>query len=271
MGGPAAGKTVFLSVLYSHLWRGHNGTVLRAANGVIHSELLQATGQLLQGNVPAATAALRHMEFELEHDGHTYFLHCLDYPGELFRRVFYETIVDSPEAQTLHRACETADGILMLLDPQGAAENSGESDFALSNLIRFCQTRKIPPSFVLALTKRDETESLVGSDVSLFVRKHLPHGARLLRRGARLMHFCSFIRGASSITPASPSAVSAPLEVLLTEVQRRQWLAARGSAEHRASTQRAMGVGLWILIVFVNMLLAFFFGIVLRHFVEQAR
>src|SRR3990172_10772264 len=176
LGGPAAGKTVYLSVLYHHLWGGHDGLSMRAGSGTLHSELLKSAEDIQAGNFPPATQALKHYDFELRHNSMLLHLRFLDYPGELFRKVFYDMAVDSNEARQLYEACTAANGVIVLADPQSTVDGTWDIDYAITNLLRFYKSNgRRRPQFVLAFTKRDQTQALVKGSVTEFVRKRLPH------------------------------------------------------------------------------------------------
>lgn len=271
LGGPSAGKTVFISTLYHHLWNGHDGMVMRASNGTMHSELLGSVESILAGNMPAATASLRHYEFELEHENRIYNLRYLDYPGELFRRVFHEMTIDTDEARELHGYCENAGGVLMLVDPRNVVEASGEADYSLSNLLRFCRSQPTPPEVVVAFTKRDENRDTVGGHVYSFVKKYLPHTARELKRGIHVMHFCSLIKSDHSVQLANALAVKAPLESILEAMEQQQIDRARRSYVRRLAWRDTFGKVFVVLVVAVATILSFMAGVFLRHLVEINR
>ena len=253
LGGPAAGKSVFLSVLYHRLWNGDPTMVMRAANGAMHGELLSQADKLTKGTMPPATQALRPLEFELERNGRTYHLSSLDYPGELFRRVFFDLAVDTEEAQQLYSACRSAHGIILLWDPQAIIEQNAEADFTVLNFLKFLQTASPVPKFVLAFTKRDQNHSAMNGNAVAFVRTHLPHSARLLGRGTRVMHFCSIVRRDEQIELALRQAVRAPLECLIEEMEQDQLARIRSAnlrrhAFHVATRRGLAALGLVSLI-----------------------
>jgi hypothetical protein len=101
----------------------------------MHTELLGSVEALKRGTMPPATQALRPYEFELERNGQKYHLRCLDYPGELFRRVFFDLAIDSDEARELMRFCEDAAGVIVLADPAStSAPRTGKATLS------FCST-----------------------------------------------------------------------------------------------------------------------------------
>lgn len=271
LGGPAAGKTVYLSVLYHHLWNGHNGMVMRAGSGTMHSELLKATETLRRGTMPPATQALRHYEFELEHGGRLYHLQYLDYPGEVFRKAFFEMSIDTDETRELMRICDSAAGVIILVDPKTIVENGDELDFALSNLFRYYGSRTHKPQFTFALTKRDETEGIVGDHIASFLKRHLPHVARMLGTGMRIMHFSSIVRSSNTVQLARAEAVKKPIEAILEAVEEARIDGARQVFYRRLAVRRSIGRALVFLGLFVAALLTFGAGAWVRHIVEKHR
>jgi hypothetical protein len=269
LGGPSAGKTVYLAALYHHLWKGYDTMVMRAGNGTTHSELLKTAEDIVSGHLPPATQALRHYDFELEHNGRLYHLHYLDYPGELFRKVFYEMAVDADEARQLHEICVHAAGVLVLVDPKSVGDLAYDVDYALSNLLRYYRENAADPKFVIALTKRDENQDLVKDGVAVFMKHRLPHTARLLGRGARLMHFSSIIRSPLSIQLAGPHVVSAPLESVIAAIHEEAHQEDLLRVLRRATTKAVLrgiavklGIGLALLIAAA---LCFLLGVWARH------
>ena len=271
LGGPAAGKTVYLSILYHHLWDGHDGMVMRAGSGAMHSELLGLAESIGKGTMPPATQALRHFEFELQHEARIYHLQYLDYPGELFRKVFYDMTIDSDEARELLSICETAAGVLVLVDPRSVVDAGREMDYALSNLFRFYESKPVCPQFVFAFTKRDQNQDLVGDHLASFVKRRLPHVARLLGRGMRLMHFSSIIKSKQSVQFARPMAVRAALDAILEAIEEQQIDKARVAFMRRLAVKSALTKAGWFLCILISVLCAFLIGVFLRHIVEVHR
>ncbi len=265
LGGPAAGKTVFLTALYHHLWRGTGDLRIRAATGQVHTDLLTAAEQILLGKMPPATQALRHMEFELDHRGRVYYLRFLDYPGELFRRVFYDSIVDSDEAKLLYEASTGADGVIALADPTSVLDGTWDIDYALSNLIRFYRSNgKKQPKFVLAFTKRDQTELLVGLRIKKFVKDNLPHLASELGNGIRLQHFCSVIAQNGQVSFSQPDTVVAPLRSIIQALEEERYVTGRRLFMRKLAWQRSLIRAFAIIFAILMVFLAFASGVVCR-------
>jgi hypothetical protein len=263
LGGPSAGKTVYLAALYHHLWKGYGTMVMRAGDGATHSELLRTADEILSGRLPPATQALRHYDFELEHNGRRYNLHYLDYPGELFRKVFYEMAVDGDEARQFHEICAHAAGVVVLLDPKSIGDITYDVDYAISNLLRYYRAAGSDPKFVMALTKRDENHDLVKHGVGVFLKCHLPHTARLLGRGARLMHFSSILKSPVSIFFTGPDVVTAPLGSIIAAIDEEVHQAGLARVMRRA-TIRAVLRGIAVKVVIgIVLLVATVFSFVL--------
>jgi len=271
LGGPSAGKTVYVSVLYHHLWSGHEGMLMRAGNGATHAELLKSADSLAGGKMPPATQALRHYEFELEHNRRLYYVRYLDYPGELFRKVFFDMAVDSDEARELLRTCENAAGVLVLVDPQSVVDEGWETDYALSNLFRFYQSNDADPKFVFAFTKRDENHRVVGDHITAFVKQNLPHVSRLLGGGMRMMHFSSIIKSQHSVQLSRADIVKAPLESILGAIEGEQTDRARQALQRRWAIRDAIARAGWFLVILICVLCSFTIGVFLRHLVELHR
>jgi len=265
LGGPAAGKTVFVASLYHHLWQGTGSFSMRAATGSMHSDLLALGEQLCQGNMPPATQALRHFEFELKHGARTYSLRFLDYPGELFRKVFYDTAVDSEEARELYDLSTSADGIIALVDPASMLDGTWDIDFALSNLLRFYSSEgRNRPKMVIAFTKRDKTEALVGHRVASFVNRHLPHVASELGRGMRLQHFCSFIESNGGIKLSQADTIAAPLRSVIDAIEVDDAQKRRDYYMRRLAWQRSLTAWAIALLALLAIISAFVLGVVCR-------
>lgn len=265
LGGPAAGKTVFLTVLYQHLWNGHGDLAIRASTGSMHSELLAAGEQLLSGTLPAATQALRHYEFELRKGEREYDLRFLDYPGELFRKVFYDALVDSDEARELYDVSTSADGVIALVDPKSIHDGTWDIDYALSNLLRFYRSNgRKHPHFVLAFTKRDETEKVVGDSASSFLKDHLPHLAAELGDSLRLQHFCSIRIRNGNITLAQPETVTAPLRAVIDAMETEHVVQTRRAYVRRLSWQRTFTRCAAVLLIAALLVVAFSTGVICR-------
>jgi hypothetical protein len=245
--------------------------VMRASNGAMHSELLNSVESILAGNMPAATASLRHYEFELEHENRIFNLRYLDYPGELFRKVFHELTIDTDEARELHGYCEEAGGVLMLIDPANVVEASSEADYMLSNLLRYCATRRMPPEIVVAFTKRDENRDTVGKHVYSFVKRHLPHTSRELKRGIHVMHFCSLIKSDHSVQLANAPAVKAPLESIMEAMEQHAIDRARRKYVRRLAWWDAFSKVFVVVVLLIATILTFIAGVFLRHLVESNR
>ncbi len=244
---------------------------MHAGTGSMHSELLTAVESIQSGIMPPATQALRHYDFELQHGVRSYQLRFLDYPGELFRKVFYDMAVDSDESRELYNASIAADGVIVLADPRSIVDGTWDIDYAMTNLLRFYDTNgRKRPQIVLAFTKRDETYMLVKRSITAFVRSHLPHLWDTLRRGMRLMHFSSITKSANGVELASPQVVAAPLKAVIAAIE----------AKHAASNRRrhirwlkwnlVAGRCALVVLMALTILVAFIIGVRCRHRVNSS-
>ena len=226
---------------------------------------LATVDRIACGEVPPATQALRYYEFELQTERCTYFLKFLDYPGELFRKVFYESTVDSDEARQLYDLSTSADAVIALCDPKSVLDGTWDIDYAFSNLVRFYKSEgRKEPFFVLAFTKRDQTQDFVGRRVSRFVRKRLPHLAAELARGVRIQHFCSFISESGRIVLASPNTVTAPLRSVIDALESERSEHDREAFLRRIAWKRTAVRVSGVLIVLVIVIVAFVVGVLSR-------
>jgi GTPase SAR1 family protein len=167
LGTRAAGKTIFLSVLYSHLWPRLKGLTLKSGNGVIHKSLIGNSESLKQGEWPPATASLAYCPLTVAHNHTTRELVALDYPGEVFRKAFVEGVQHYPEAvswdaESLVRTLDTAIAVIVLIDPAnvcfGDLDEQADDSYGMVQAIEYL--RKSPGGdrvpVIVVLTKSDK-------------------------------------------------------------------------------------------------------------------
>jgi hypothetical protein len=164
--------------------------------------------------------------------------------------------------------CENATGALVLVDPISAIENPAETDYMLSNMLRFFQTHMNRPKFTFAFTKRDENATQVGADLTSFVRLNLPHVAKQLGPGMRMMHFASIIRTPESTQFARPDVVRAPLESILYAIEDEQSENERREFMRRLAARKAARSAVTVIAIGLALLSTFFVGALLRQLVE---
>lgn len=265
LGGPGSGKTVYLSVLYHHLWQGHDEVYMRAADGRMHDELLANFKSIVNGVFPPATQTLRRFEFELEFKGRAYYITFLDYPGELFTRVFHNLVLDSDEARTLNHVFRRAAGIIFLIDPMEffITKDGPDLQYTLTSALRSAtsQTRhRRPPRMVVVLTKRDLNHFLVdekGGAVS-FVARRLPKVGQMIR-GLHVLHLSSIQQDTQrGYTPSQPATCLRPIKVILNELQGIQTAI---ELQRIHSTRHTAGVILSILLLLGVSILSFVLGL----------
>lgn len=182
LGRRRAGKTVFLSTLYSMLWKSSGGLTMKALSGATHKALISVVNQLKHGQWPEATLGSRQMEFELDDHGHKRLLVALDYSGEDFRRAFVDEDHQSPEVKKLLHYLDRAMAVILLMDAAVAVKDdpdeSVDDDFgmvqAVERLRNWPGGENVP--VVLAMTKADRNRKilLAAGTMREFVQRHYP-------------------------------------------------------------------------------------------------
>ena len=195
LGRRAAGKTVYLSVLYERYWKSLDGLTMKAVGGSVHSELIHVVEGLRAGTWPPATLELRHCELEIEYRGKMRSLVALDYPGEVFRQAFVDGVTEypdraSPEAAALIRHLDAAAAVLLLIDPASLCGDNVDAviddDFGITQAVSYLRSSPggMDVPVVLVYTKSDRTGNYIareGGPVK-FTKRRLPALARTLRK-----------------------------------------------------------------------------------------
>lgn len=194
LGRRAAGKTVYLSVLYERYWKSLHGLAMKAVSGHVHTECIQVVEGLRAGVWPPATLEMRHCELEIDYRGQKQTMVALDYPGEVFRQAFVEGVTEypgagSPEASALIKHLDSAGAVLLLIDPASLCGDDVDAviddDFGVTQAVEYLRGspggEEVP--IVLVYTKGDRTSHYVDRDGGLeaFTKKRLPALARTLR------------------------------------------------------------------------------------------
>lgn len=188
LGRRAAGKTVYLSVLYEKYWKAIHGLTMKAISGNVHTDLVKTVDALRHGRWPPATLETQHCDLEIDYKGQRYVLVALDYAGELFRKAFVEDVRDTEETAVLVEHIDRAAAVIMLVDPATLGGDDVDAkiddDFGMTQvatrILNWPGGDKIP--FVLALTKADVNGKLISNEggVERFVAKHYPALARTI-------------------------------------------------------------------------------------------
>ncbi len=192
LGRRAAGKTVYLSMLYTRLWKSLDGMTMTGLSGSAHSEAMRVTAGLSQGQWPPATMVNSQMPFEVQYEGRTRQLVTMDYSGEVFRRTFVEGDEDSMEAAQLLEHLDSAGAVMLMLDPAMIFERAGDIDAAVDDdfgMVRAVKRVRSSPGgldvpIVIVLTKMDMNLPMVhgeGGPVK-FVQNHWPALVRTLEK-----------------------------------------------------------------------------------------
>ncbi len=221
LGRPSAGKSVLLTILYQQLWDSPGEISVRAADGITHANLMNDFASLMQGQWLPATQALRRIDLELQHRGRCIPLTVLDYPGELYRRMFFEKRVDSDELQALYDHIDRALGVILLIDPRdavGGGEAQLDTEYAAIQVIEHFRGnengRTLP--LVVVYTKRDENSDLIrrAGGVGAFTRSHMPRMWRLLK-DVPLVHLSALRTVPTDAGRRAPWLVSSQEQVII--------------------------------------------------------
>lgn len=184
LGRPQSGKTVYLAALYRELWenfRRNPEAELRgkAAMGPDHKALLSLYEEMCRGEWPAATLSQRDIDLTIFYKERELTLTTMDYPGEVYRQVFFEHAVSQPEQQALFEQVDSAMGVILLVDPLHLVENPKsmvDIEYSCLAVIDHLKTKKVSNNVLLLLTKLDQNKSLLehAGGVKKFLQKHLP-------------------------------------------------------------------------------------------------
>lgn len=236
LGRRQAGKTVYLSVVYGHLWRSLDGLTMSAVSGVTHRRMMRAVAELEKGQWPPGTLENARLAFEIKYHRRKRLLISMDYSGEVFTRAFIEDGDDSREVKELLEHLDNAAAVLLLVDPSMVYEHSGDIDAAIDDDFGMVQAAKrvrdwprgedIP--IVLVLTKMDKNLPLIRREggAAEFVKKHWPALARTLLRipiyGVTAVQAETDQNRQSVPSPQStPKGVLEPLKYCLEEIEKR--------------------------------------------------
>jgi len=168
LGRQAAGKTVYLSLLYELLWKSNGDLNMKAIHGKHHREFIRTAMKLRQGQWPASTIGNRTTYIEIKYKGLDRLMVAMDYSGELINKAFVSE-EDTDEVQGLLNHLDHAAGVMLLVDPADVTGHSASFDSTVENDFGIVQAmerlRKWPGGtdvpLVLVLTKVDETGRLL--------------------------------------------------------------------------------------------------------------
>ena len=230
LGRPSSGKSVLLTVLYQQLWESTGQLTIRACDGNTHAALLQDYASLMGGQWLPATQALREYDLELHHDGRVTPMSVLDYPGELYRRLFFEKRVDGPELDTMYQALRRAMGVVLLIDPSDLlkpGEAQIDTEFAAIQVLEHFRNNGSPSQslpLVLVYTKRDENAEMVkrAGGLARFTAKYMPRLARLIHN-VPIVHLSAMRTTESNgrrmpWMASSEEQVALPLRLILRQI-----------------------------------------------------
>ncbi len=237
IGRRRAGKTIYLARLYEALWQGcklYDGVMppknaptsgvvtkmsCRASSGAAHLQFMRIAEELHAGRWPAATLGNSYAELFIDYGGREFKLTALDYPGELFRKVFMGDSTD-PDALELAEAIDRAIAAIFLIDPAVVAaggEEAQEDAFGLTQAAARIRESvggsEVPIAIVF--TKCDLNKALIreAGGVRKFALKHFK---QLFRSVDRTSVFASAaVRTAqNSLGKSVPIVVGSPENVV---------------------------------------------------------
>lgn len=182
LGRPQSGKTVYLAVLYRNLWRATGDLSACSTDGESHRVLLEHYASMSRGQWPEGgqgTLDVRHHDWSIQYAGATLHLSTMDYPGEIYRKVFFEKRLDQPECLTLFRQVESAMAVMLLLDPSHALADEldiVDLEFSCVQVVEHLREKGLENNFLVVLSKRDQNASLLAQHGGPrnFVRRRLP-------------------------------------------------------------------------------------------------
>ncbi|MFG0318004.1 MAG: hypothetical protein ACF8XB_12070 [Planctomycetota bacterium JB042] len=182
LGRPQSGKTVYLSVLYQNLWRGAGDLRACSTDGESHRTLLEQYASMTRGEWPEGgqgTLDVRRLDWSIEYRDAMLHLSTMDYPGEVYRKVFFEKRLDQPECVTLFRQVESAMAVMLLLDPMQALADEldiVDLEYSCVQVVEHLRTKGLARNFVVVLTKRDQNAALLAQHGGprAFLRQRLP-------------------------------------------------------------------------------------------------
>ncbi len=247
LGRPSAGKSVFLTVLYQQLWDSPGDLTMRAGDGATHASLLQDYRSLMSGAWLPATQAVRYYDLEVRYRGASIPLMVLDYPGELYRKMFFEKRVDSEELETLFEHIARARGVILLLDPEDLVrpgEAQVDTEYSAIQVVEhFRNSHAGPqPPLVVVFTKRDQNAEIIRQSGGLqtFLRKYAPRLTRFID-SVPVVHLTA-VRTSSDNGRRVPWAASSdeqvaiPLRLILKQIEAEAQRQADTTLEGRART-----------------------------------
>lgn len=167
LGRTRAGKTIYLSRLYEHCWKGDGPIRIEAHDGKTHLHLLSIVEEMQEHRRwPAATGGNRWLDLHVTYRGQSVTMVSLDYPGEVFRKAFVEQ-EENDDTRELVDHVRRAAAVLLLMDPRvlatGRVGEAADDDFGMVQAMRY--VRSLPGGdrvpIALVLTKIDENADLL--------------------------------------------------------------------------------------------------------------
>ncbi len=293
LGRRRAGKTIYLSRLYSHMWRSTGAMHMRAISGDTHKTCMQVMQDLKEGRWPASTLGARYADIEVTFDGEKHLLVALDYPGEVFRRAFVEG-AQGEDARELLDHVDRAAAVILLLDPgvmiEGRYDEAMDDEYGMVQAIHRIREwpggEKVPIAIVF--TKCDVHSEAIKAEGGLrpFLVGRYPQLVRAM--GTFRVYAASAVqsvrREGKVVPDLSQSAVGIvePLEYCLkamvqmrraesqAELDRLQAMSEQYEREV-AEQQRKQTVIFWTLVISIGMVVLAGIGLVTWLLMQIAR
>lgn len=193
LGRQGAGKTTFLSLLYSTLWSSKDGLKMETLEGSRHAEFLKTALKIKKGEKIEPTTDATQSTMELIYKSKKRTMVTLDYMGEVFTDAFIKDINSEPVLALLNHI-DHAQAVILLVDPKQVLET--DVDAHIDNTYGILQVvnrihnwpggDEIP--IVIAFTKADENQDIFDSygGRKNFMMKYFPD----LVQKVRHLHVC---------------------------------------------------------------------------------
>ena len=138
IGRRQAGKTVFLTRLYTNCWNGNMNIRMSCNSGPDHAMFMQLYSDLEKGVWPAATNVSRYFTIDVSMRSTTIPMVVLDYPGEVFTKAFSSDL-DDDLTRELKEHIDRAAAVFVMVDPgvamYGDTLEKVDDDYGISKAI----------------------------------------------------------------------------------------------------------------------------------------
>lgn len=189
LGRRQSGKTIYLGMLYSTLWRSTGSLAAHSLNGTGHRELMTVADTVRSGQWPPATQASLRLDLELDYRDRKRRVVTLDFAGELFAKAFLMDQSQSPEVRPLLTHIDRAAAVMLLVDPavvvSGDRQAFMEDDFGMVQAVRRLRSQPggedVPIVFVLTKADLHQEALDAAGGPAEFVRANFPTLVRMIK------------------------------------------------------------------------------------------